>query len=109
MLDTKASSVSVNAVVYIGMWHKRLGHPSYSRLDVLSEDLGTSKHKNKDSAYCHVCHLAKQRKLSFPSANHLCNTTFELLHIDIWGPFSVETVDGFKYFLTIVDDYSRAT
>lgn len=99
MLDTKASSVSVNAVVYIGMWHKRLGHPSYSRLDVLS----------KDSAYCHVCHLAKQRKLSFPSANHLYNTTFELLHIDIWGPFSVETVDGFKYFLTIVDDYSRAT
>ena len=34
---------------------------------------------------------------------------FELVHIDTWGPFSVPTVDGFRYFFTIVDDFSRAT
>ncbi|XP_010424680.1 PREDICTED: uncharacterized protein LOC104709822 [Camelina sativa] len=109
VLDTKASLASVNAVVDIGTWHKRLGHPSYSRLDVISEVLGTTGHKNKKPAYCHVCHLAKQKKLSFISENNIFNSTFELLHIDVWGPFSVETVEGYKYFLTIVDDHSRAT
>nr|BAD43406.1 hypothetical protein [Arabidopsis thaliana] len=96
VLDTKTPSISLNAVVDVGMWNRRLGHPSYSRLDVLSEDLGTSKHKNKDNSYCHDCHLAKHRKLYFPSGNNICNSAFELLHIDVWGPFSEETVDGFK-------------
>lgn len=109
VLDTETSAASVNAVVGISTWHKRLGHPSYSRLDAISENLGITKYKNKGSAYCHVCHLAKQKKLSFSSPNNICNSTFELLHIDLWGPFSVETVDGFKHFLTIVDDHSRAT
>ena len=29
--------------------------------------------------------------------------------MDVWGPFSVLTSNGDKYFLTIVDDASRAT
>ncbi|KAL8142831.1 hypothetical protein V2J09_015863 [Rumex salicifolius] len=33
----------------------------------------------------------------------------ELLHINTWGPFQTPTHDGFKYFLTIVDDYSKVT
>ncbi|KAG7593249.1 Retrotransposon Copia-like N-terminal [Arabidopsis thaliana x Arabidopsis arenosa] len=109
LLDVEDSGVSVNAVVDVSMWHKRLGHPSFSRLDVLSESLGTTRHKNKSSAFCHVCHLAKQRKLSFSSQNNICNNNFELLHIDVWGPFAEDTVDGYRYFLTIVDDHSRAT
>lgn len=32
-----------------------------------------------------------------------------MLHIDIWGPFSVPTNEGYRYFVTIVDDHSRAT
>ena len=34
---------------------------------------------------------------------------FDLVHIDIWGPFSVESIEGFRYFLTIVDDCTRTT
>nr|GLL16767.1 uncharacterized protein LOC109150247 [Ipomoea trifida] len=33
---------------------------------------------------------------------------FELLHMDIWGPYRVATIHGHLYFLTIVDDHSRA-
>ena len=29
--------------------------------------------------------------------------------MDVWGPYSVPTLDGFKYFLTIVNDATRAT
>nr|GEW25446.1 cysteine-rich RLK (receptor-like protein kinase) 8 [Tanacetum cinerariifolium] len=34
---------------------------------------------------------------------------FNLVRIDIWGPYKVPTNGKFRYFLTIVDDYSRAT
>ncbi|RVW30184.1 Retrovirus-related Pol polyprotein from transposon RE2 [Vitis vinifera] len=30
-------------------------------------------------------------------------------HIDIWGPFNVSTPGGHRYYLTIVDDCTRAT
>lgn len=39
----------------------------------------------------------------------MCTKSFELIHIDTWGPFSVPTREGFRFFLTIVDDFSRAT
>nr|GMD79331.1 uncharacterized protein LOC109163845 [Ipomoea batatas] len=33
---------------------------------------------------------------------------FDLLHVDIWGPYKVATIHGHHYFLTILDDHSRA-
>uniref|UniRef100_A0A2N9GYQ8 Reverse transcriptase Ty1/copia-type domain-containing protein n=1 Tax=Fagus sylvatica TaxID=28930 RepID=A0A2N9GYQ8_FAGSY len=40
---------------------------------------------------------------------HKTSHTFDLIHCDIWGPYFLPTHDGFKYFLTIVDDCSRST
>lgn len=34
---------------------------------------------------------------------------FELIHCDIWGPYKIASSSSAKYFLTIVDDYSRFT
>ena len=34
---------------------------------------------------------------------------FALIHVDVWGPYSVCTYDGFRFFLTIVDDATRST
>jgi len=50
---------------------------------------------------CDVCHRAKQKKLPFTvSKSHTAN---------IWGPYSVISMHGFRYFLAIVDDFSRFT
>lgn len=32
---------------------------------------------------------------------------FYLIHVDVWGPYGVQTFYGNKIFVTIVDDYSR--
>ena len=37
------------------------------------------------------------------------HSPFKLVHSDIWGPCPVVSKSGFKYFVTFVDDYSRAT
>ena len=34
---------------------------------------------------------------------------FGILHVDLWGPYHTITHDNHKYFLTMVDDYSRST
>jgi len=48
-------------------------------------------------------------KRSFvPLSEHKANSAFELVHCDLWGPYRTPSTCGAFYFLTIVDDYSRA-
>ena len=55
-------------------------------------------------------HLSKSKVTQpFPSSNPRASRIFELVHVDIWGAYKCATYNGHKYFLTIVDDYSRAT
>lgn len=46
--------------------------------------------------------FATTDRSSSPHASHL-------LHIDIRGPYRHQTHNGFKYFLTMVDDFPRTT
>lgn len=39
----------------------------------------------------------------------MSHCSFDLVHMDVWGPFSTSTMEGFKYFLIVVDDATRAT
>ncbi|XP_059315208.1 retrovirus-related Pol polyprotein from transposon RE1 isoform X2 [Lycium ferocissimum] len=65
--------------------------------------------KVADHLHCTVCPLAKQTKLAFPLSSHVSHAAFELIHCDIWGPYRVPTHSNKRYFVTIVDDYSRYT
>ncbi|CAN1791212.1 Retrovirus-related Pol polyprotein from transposon TNT 1-94 [Linum perenne] len=98
-----ASSVSSGSITFFDLWHFRLGH---SALDCLPDLV---KSKKNSSFHCKVCPLAKQKRLKFPVSASYAQTAFALIHIDIWGPYSVPTIDGFKFFLTIMDDHTRFT
>lgn len=58
---------------------------------------------------CDVCHKAKQVRQPFPIHDSCCSSKFELIHLDIWGPYSQPSLTHTGYMLTIVDDSSRAT
>ncbi|KZV34540.1 hypothetical protein F511_28631 [Dorcoceras hygrometricum] len=90
------------------LWHLRMGHPSPSKLLSLKDVIHFDSN-NAEINPCHVCHLSKQKCLPFESCNKMVAQSFELLHIDIWGPFSQVFVDGYRFFLTIVDDHTRFT
>ena len=90
------------------LWHYRIGHPYFVKLNVLHDLLAISQLSNT-SLHRPVCPLAKQRCLPFNSANHLSSLPFQLVHCDIWGPFHVPTIEGFRYFLTLVDNCSHGT
>lgn len=88
------------------VWHNRLGHPADPVLSVLQKDLGISK--NSSISICEICHRPKQTREPFPLSDHKSKNLGELVHLDLWGPYRVTSREGYKYFLTIVDDYSRA-
>nr|GMD42616.1 putative late blight resistance protein homolog R1B-17 [Ipomoea batatas] len=73
----------------------------YNRRSVVTAD---SKHLT-----CDVCHYAKQKRSSFPISLTCSKHIFDLVHLDIWGPFPVCSLRNEFYFLTIVDDHSRFT
>lgn len=89
------------------LWHWRLGHPSHSRSVDLSKEFLFITVSNK--CKCTVCPIAKQSRLPFPSSLNKTSAPLELIHCDIWGRFTLPSLCGAHYFLTIVDDYTRCT
>jgi hypothetical protein len=102
MFSAHVKSVSIDP------WHYSLGHLSPSRLKIL--------HSNNPQIFCDllslpctICPLARNKRLPFPHSVTSSVAIFDLIHCDIWGPYSVSSRAGHHYFLTIVDDYSRYT
>src|SRR4051812_5752461 len=63
----------------------------------------------KDRAY-RACIEGKQREKKHPIKNIISTKrTLELLHMDLFGPPSYDSLGRKKYCLVIVDDYSRYT
>lgn len=87
------------------MWHRRLGHLPMNRLSFIG-DLSINVKENK---FCDACCRARQHRLPFFASTYESSRIFELIHCDIWGDYKTPSLFGPFYFLTIVDDYSRAT
>ena len=54
---------------------------------------------------CDICNHAKQKKLLFTLNTSKTIVVFNLIHIDICGPCSINSMQDFRYFFTIVDDF----
>lgn len=59
--------------------------------------------------HCDVCPLSRQTRLPFPVSSCRAIYAFHLIHLDVWGPYNVETHNRMKYCLTVVDDCTRWT
>nr|GEZ98680.1 retrovirus-related Pol polyprotein from transposon TNT 1-94 [Tanacetum cinerariifolium] len=95
------------------LWHRRLSHLNIGAINHLARQglvRGLLKLKfEKDhlfSAYAMGKSTKKTHKPKFEDTNQ---EKLYLLHMDLCGPMRVESVNGNKYILVIVDDYSRFT
>ena len=103
--------MSVNKEQWV--WHKCLCHISLrkiSRLNKLELVRGPPKLKFTLDSLCEACQKGKFSKTSFKTKNVVSTSRhLELLHIDLFGLIKTISVNGKKYGLVIVDDYSRWT
>ncbi|KAM2882470.1 hypothetical protein COP2_015447 [Malus domestica] len=85
------------------LWHQRLAHPFDPVMSKLFPNYCTNTHE------CEICQMSKATRLPFVPSKSRTSKPFEVVHSDIWGPSRVESFDGYKYFVTFIDDYSRVT
>ncbi|CAI7934136.1 unnamed protein product, partial [Closterium sp. NIES-54] len=76
------------------LWHHRLGHPSQPHLRGMCSRLLVS------GTQCAAPHSS-----SFPPTT----APLQTLHMDVWGPARVSGQSRERYFLLVVDDYTRYT
>ncbi|CAI5988038.1 unnamed protein product [Closterium sp. NIES-65] len=98
------------------LWHHRLGHPSLLRLRGMASRVLVSGLPRSlpplppgPAPTCVPCVEGRQR--AAPHSSHFPPTEAPLqtLHMDVWGPARVRGQGHERYFLLVVDDYSRYT
>lgn len=94
-------------------WHRRFGHRHMDVIHRLKKENLVTGIDIKDCGIRQVCECCIEGKLTrktFPKES-LSNThsVLDLIHTDVCGPMQTATPGRKKYFLTLIDDYSRYT
>ncbi|GKA14747.1 retrovirus-related pol polyprotein from transposon TNT 1-94 [Tanacetum coccineum] len=95
------------------LWHRHLLHLNFDTINLLLKyDIvtGLPKLKFVKDHLCYSCELGKAKRKSFKTKNTPSSKRrLQILHMDLCGLMRVESFNGKKYVLVIVDDYSRYT
>nr|GEW98078.1 hypothetical protein [Tanacetum cinerariifolium] len=102
-----------NDLLTAWLWHRCLSHLNFDTINFLSKNdivIGLPKLKFIKDHLCSSCKLGKAKQKSFQTkTTSSSKRRLQLLHMDLCGPMRVESINGRKYVLVIVDDYSRYT
>ncbi|GJS35247.1 retrovirus-related pol polyprotein from transposon TNT 1-94 [Tanacetum coccineum] len=95
------------------LWHRRMSYLNFSAINHLARNglvRGLPRLKFKKDHFCSACAMGKSKKQSHkPKSKDTNREKLYLLHMDLCGPMHVTNVNGKKYILVIVDDYSQFT
>ncbi|CAI7822227.1 unnamed protein product, partial [Closterium sp. NIES-54] len=93
-------------------WHERLCHVNFPMLQKLVKDGSLKglevKGAAKEIGSCPTCLETKFTKFPFSSSTGPAKAPLALVHMDVVGPTRAPSLSGSRYFLTIVDDHTRA-
>lgn len=92
------------------LWHSRFGHVNFKAMNLMSTDKMAHGLPvfSRSIEVCEGCIMSKQTRRPFPHQSDFRATqALELIHGDLCGPISPETTSGNKYFLFLVDDFTR--
>ncbi|CAI7745738.1 unnamed protein product [Closterium sp. NIES-53] len=98
------------------LWHHRLGHPSLPRLRGMASRTLVSGLPRclaplppGPAPTCVPCVEGRLRAAPYSSSFPPTEAPLQTLHMDVWGPARVRGQGHERYFLLVVDDYSRYT
>nr|GEV08461.1 hypothetical protein [Tanacetum cinerariifolium] len=95
------------------LWHRRLSHMNFGAINHLARHglvRVLPKLKFEKDHLCSACAMGKNKKKSHkPKSEDTNQEKLYFLHMNLYGLMRVESVNGKKYILIIIDDYSRFT
>ena len=100
-LELKLETMDPHQALSAEIWHRRLGHLNRNNMKILGLPYSNEK--------CNKCIEGKACRLPFTRNYKTTRRIGELIHTDLCGPITPETLEGHKYFQVIIDDYSYFT
>ncbi|GKA45344.1 ribonuclease H-like domain-containing protein, partial [Tanacetum coccineum] len=93
------------------LWHRRLGHVNFKNINKLVKGhlvRGLPSKVFVNNHTCVACKKGKQHKASCKAiSERIIRKPLELLHMDLFGPVFVESINKKRYCLVMTDDFSR--
>ncbi|KAF7835240.1 Retrovirus-related Pol polyprotein from transposon TNT 1-94 [Senna tora] len=102
--DVRCTRIDENSSM---LWHRRLGHISRNRLDILIKQEILPNLDFSDFDYCVDCIKGKFPAKTRGGKANRSENILDIIHTDISGPITPTTLGDYKYFITFIDDYSR--
>ncbi|GJS63930.1 putative ribonuclease H-like domain-containing protein [Tanacetum coccineum] len=93
------------------LWHRRLGHVNFKTMNKLvKENLvrGLTSKTFENDHTCVACQKGKQHKASCKAKLvSSISQPLQMLHMDLFGPTTVRSINHKTYCLVVTDDFSR--
>ena len=97
---------TVKSIMSANLFHQRFGHPSKHVLKCILSSLSLNCSVTMPNFY-DACQYGKMHQLPFSSTGIKTKAPLELIHIDLWSPTPLPSSNGYRYYISFVDDYSR--
>jgi transposase InsO family protein len=95
----------------ISLWHRHLGHLNFTDVQhLISKELVsgiTIKISTPPDPICEPCIAGKQHRIINKRATSRSTIALSLIHSDLHGPLPVRTQEGYRYWITFIDDATR--
>ncbi|KAL4025846.1 hypothetical protein IC575_014252 [Cucumis melo] len=91
------------------LWHRRLGHPRLPTVKAVLKHIDYSSGIINKMNFCEACALDKHHVLPFSHFVTHYTYPLQLITCDLWGPAVNVSHNGFRYYISFVDAYSRYT
>jgi hypothetical protein len=106
-MDVPSTSAGRNGI----LWHRRLGHIGFTSLAKMASKKRVKGLPSLEvfarPSPCWACASGKLPRGPFPLSTNATCRPLELLHTDIAGPMQVASAGGAKYFVTMLDDFTK--
>jgi transposase InsO family protein len=92
--------------------HKRMDHMHFDNLVKVSKREVVREMpqiKKPTNTLCKHCQQGKQTKTRFKSKEYSTTKPLEIVHTDLVGPTTTKGLKSERYFMLLVDDYTRMT
>jgi len=101
------ASASIEQEDSTRLWHMHFGHMSERGLQALHKKSALPGIKYCKLDLCKFCIMGRQHRVAFSTSQHKTKCFLDLIYTDVWGPSSVASIGGARYYVTFIDNFSR--
>ena len=91
-------------------WHRSIAHVHYREIPIASKVVsGLPKIQTKHEGICKGCVRGNNIKKTLHSSDKKTKGLLDIIHSDVYGPMSSNSLSGYVYYVSFIDDFSRNT